>query len=66
MRHRELVERQLDVALGNIQKLRFIVNQNQPLEVYIQTLAELQEQLEEIQSVVRREQLDPQEGFGLY
>lgn len=66
MRHRELVERQLDVALGNIQKLRFIVNQNQPLEVYMQTLAELQEQLEEIQSVVRREQLDPQEGFGLY
>jgi hypothetical protein len=29
-------------------------------------LEQVQEDVEEIQSLIRREQLDPQEGFGLY
>lgn len=66
MRHRDLIERKLDVVLGNIQRLKFIVNRQEPIETYIQTLEQLQEQVEEIQSLIRREQMDPQEGFGLY
>lgn len=56
----------MDVALGNIQRLKFIVNRQEPIEAYVQVLEQLQEQLEDIQSIIRREQLDPQEGFGLY
>jgi hypothetical protein len=66
MRHRDLIERKMDVALGNIQRLKFMVNRQEPVEAYIQLLEQLQEQLEEMQSIIRREQLDPQEGFGLY
>ena len=66
MRHRELAERKLDVVLGNIQRLKFIVQRQEPIESYIQVLEQVQEDVEEIQSLIRREQLDPQEGFGLY
>jgi hypothetical protein len=66
MRHRDLIERKLDIALGNIQRLKFIVNRQEPVDTYIQTLEQLQEQVEEIQSIIRREHMDPQEGFGLY
>jgi hypothetical protein len=66
MRNRDLIERKMDVVLGHIQRLKFIVNRQEPVETYIQTLEQLQDQIEEIQSLVRREQLDPQEGFGLY
>ena len=61
MRHRDLIERKMDVALGSIQRLKFIVNRQEPVETYVQILEQLQEQLEEIQSIVRREQMDPQE-----
>jgi stress response protein YsnF len=66
MRHRELTERKLDVVLGNIQRLKFIVQRQEPVESYIKVLEQVQEDVEEIQSLIRREQLDPQEGFGLY
>jgi stress response protein YsnF len=66
MRHRELAERKLDVVLGNIQRLKFIVQRQEPVESYVKVLEQVQEDVEEIQSLIRREQLDPQEGFGLY
>lgn len=66
MRHRELIERKLDNTLGSIQKLKFIVQRQEPIETYVQTLEHLQDQIEEIQSIIRREGLDTQEGFGLY
>lgn len=66
MRHRELIERKLDNALGSIKKLKFIVQRQEPIETYIQTLEHLQEQIEEAQSIIGREGLDAQEGFGLY
>ena len=66
MRHRDLVDRKLDIALGSIQKLKFIVQRQEPVDTYVQVLEHLQEQIEEIQSIIRREGLDAQEGFGLY
>jgi hypothetical protein len=66
MRHRDLVDRKLDTALGSIQKLKFIVQRQEPVDTYVQVLEHLQEQIEEIQSIIRREGLDAQEGFGLY
>jgi len=66
MKNRDLVERKMDVILGNIQRLKFIVNRQEPVETYIQVLEQLQDQVEEIQSMIRREPLSPEEGFGLY
>jgi hypothetical protein len=66
MKNRDLMERRLDVILGNIQRLKFIVQRQEPVETYMQVLEQLQDQIEEFQSMVRREPLSPEEGFGLY
>jgi len=66
MKNKELVDRKLDEVQAGLKKLRFIVQRNEPIESYNQPLDKLQEQIEDIQSYVRREGMEPQEGFGMY
>jgi hypothetical protein len=66
MRHKELVDRKLDDVQGHIQRLRFIVQRGEPVEKYLETLENLQNIVEDIQSTVRREGMEPTEGNGLY
>ena len=65
MRYRELTTRKIENIEGKLKTLKFIVNRAQPIEEYLKTIAELEETVAEVQSLIQSEPLSADEGFGL-
>jgi hypothetical protein len=65
MRYRELTTRKIENIEAKLKALKFIVNRAQPIEEYLKTIAELEETVAEVQSLIQSEPLSADEGFGL-
>jgi len=65
MKNRDLIQRHLQNCLGDVKNLKFMVNRQSSVNDFIKVLNQLEEKIEELNSYIEREQLSPQEGFGL-
>jgi hypothetical protein len=61
MRNRNLITAKLELLENKMKTLKFITSRNEPLATYNQVISESEELIQELQAVIDREDLSPDE-----
>ena len=61
MRNRNLITAKLELLENKMKTLKFITSRNEPLATYNQVISESEELIQELQAIIDREDLSPDE-----
>jgi hypothetical protein len=61
MRNRNLITAKLELLENKMKTLKFITSRNEPLATYNQVISESEEVIQELQAIIDREDLSPDE-----